>query len=55
MADPVLVRNFIDWSAISYHQRLYVCTYVHVYKHNTKESLAMDLETGKTNWHSTVI
>ena len=29
--------------------------YVHVYIHNTKESLALNLEIGKTNWHSTVI
>ena len=33
----------------------YVCTYVHVSIHNTKESLALNLETGKINWHSTVI
>ena len=35
--------------------RDYVCTYVHVYIHNTKESLALRLEIGKTNWHSIVI
>ena len=29
--------------------------YVHVYIHNTKESLALNLEIGTTNWHSTVI
>ena len=29
--------------------------YVHVYIHNTKESLALNLEIGKINWHSTVI
>ena len=55
MADPVLVGHFEDWSAISNHQRL--CTYVRdiVYIHNTKESLALNLEIGKTNRHSTVI
>ena len=30
--------------------RMYMCTYIH----NTKESLALNLEIGKTNWHSTV-
>ena len=34
---------------------MYVHMYVHVYIHNTKESLALNLEIGKTNWHSTVI
>ena len=29
--------------------------YVHVYMYSTKESLALNLEIGKTNWHSTVI
>ena len=29
--------------------------YVHVFIHNTKESLALRLEIGKTNWHSIVI
>ena len=29
--------------------------YVHVYIHNTKESLALNLEIGKTNWCSIVI
>ena len=29
--------------------------YVHVYINNTKESLALNLEIGKTNWHSTII
>ena len=33
----------------------YVHTYVHAYMRNTKESLAMNLEIGKTNCHSTVI
>ena len=48
-----MVGHFEDWSAISNHQRL--CTCVHVYIHNAKESLALNLEIGKTNWHSTVI
>ena len=25
--------------------------YVHEYRHNTKKSLALNLEIGKTNWH----
>ena len=29
--------------------------YVHVYIHNTKESLVLNLEIGKTNWHLSVI
>ena len=29
------------------------CMYVYI--HNTKESLALNLEIGKTNWHSTVV
>ena len=29
--------------------------YVHVYIHNTKEYLALNLEVGKIYWHSTVI
>ena len=33
----------------------YVCTYVRMYVCTTKESLALNLEIGKTNWHSTVI
>ena len=32
-----------------------LCTYVHAYMHNTKESLAVNLEIGKTNCHSNVI
>ena len=35
--------------------RDYVCMYAHVYIHDTKESLALNLEIGKTNWHLTVI
>ena len=29
--------------------------YVHMYMHSTKESLALNLEIGKTNWHSTAM
>ena len=29
--------------------------YVHVYVHNTKESLTLNLEIGRTNRHSTVV
>ena len=31
--------------------RMYIRTYIHI----TKESLALNLQIGKTNWHSTVI
>ena len=34
---------------------MYVHVHVCVYECNTKESLAMNLDIGKTNWHSTVI
>ena len=33
----------------------HVHTYEHVYVYNTKKSLALNLEIGKINWHSTVI
>ena len=29
--------------------------YVHVYIHNTKDFLALNLEISKTNWHLTAI
>ena len=32
----------------------HIPTCVHMYIHNTKESLALNLEIGKTNWRLTV-
>ena len=56
MADPVLYW----WDILKIGQpfltiRDYVHMYIHVYIHNTKESLGLNLEIGKANWHSIVL
>ena len=57
MADPVLHwQDFLKIGQPFLTIIDYVgCMYAHVYIRNTKESLALNLEIGKTNWHSTVI